>query len=151
MKHVIVLQGVSGSGKSTYARKLAEKARVARQRVAIVSADRYFERSGTYTFDPLKLSEAHGQCFRYFIEELGLGTDLIVVDNTNTTAVEMAPYMLAASAYQYTAEVQRVVCDPAVAAARNLHGVPATTVVRMAGSLASDVLPPWWAFSKVVV
>ena len=71
----------------------------------IVGADDFFEGSEGYRFDKTKLAEAHGQCFRRFIDFLDVDVDLVIVDNTNTTTEEIAPYMLGASAYGYEAEV----------------------------------------------
>lgn len=151
MKRVIVLQGVSGSGKSTYGRKIAAEFRANGLTVEIVSADDYFVRfgGGTYAFNPSHLPKAHGECFRHFMQTVGAqAADVVIVDNTNTTAVEAAPYMAGAQAFEYEAEIHRIVCDPEVAAARNLHGVPAGAVKAMASRIASEKLPPWW---KLVV
>lgn len=146
MGKVIVMRGISGSGKSTVARDLAKGEAGA----VIVSADHYFERpDGSYDFDPAKLSEAHGQCFRLFIEALQAGVAMVVCDNTNTSASEASPYMLAAQAYGYDASVVEVHCDPKVAAARNSHGTPEHVVERMADRMARESLPPWWNVVKV--
>jgi predicted kinase len=155
---VVVLQGVSGAGKSTYARTLTEAARAQGLHAAMVSADDYFVRlgSGTYTFVASKLQEAHAACFREFILHLSSAmdanpgcVDLIVVDNTNTTVHELSPYMLAAQAFGFEAEVHRIGCDPAIAAARNLHGVPTQSVRAMAERMARERLPARWAVREV--
>ena len=93
---IIVLQGVSGSGKSTAAKAAAQGFRVAGRSVAIVSADDYFMRvhvdgSTSYEFDPSKLGEAHASCFRRYLDALQTGVDVIFVDNTSTTTMEVAP------------------------------------------------------------
>lgn len=149
MKRVIILQGVSGSGKTTYARKLCRDFK-SDAATLIVSADHYFtDEMGRYRFNLSKIDQAHGQCFRQFIEAVQLGVvDLVIVDNTNTRVAEIAPYMLSATSYGYAAEIHRLVCQPDVAAARGVHRVPATTVVRMAGRIASEKIPPVW---KLVV
>lgn len=146
-KTVIVLRGVSGAGKSTAARELVRRADEYMS-VRVVSADHYFEKSGTYKFDPTKLGEAHAECFNSFIECLRpVGntepTDLVIVDNTNTSATEIAPYMLGAAAFGYAAQVVQVLVSSEVAAARNVHGVPLTGVMNQAKNMA-QTLPPWW-------
>lgn len=155
---VVVLQGVSGAGKSTYGRTLTEAARAEGLHAVMVSADDYFLQlgGGTYAFDPSKLQEAHATCFREFIRYLQSETDadtrrvdLIVVDNTNTTPHEVSPYMLAAQAFGFEAAVHRVLCDPAVAAARNLHGVPTPSVRAMADRITRERLPARWAVREV--
>ena len=150
-RRVVVLQGVSGSGKTTYGRRLAEEARESGFASRIVSADSYFEKlgGGTYKFDFTKLGEAHGECFRAFLDAVGIGIEFVIVDNTCTRVIEIAPYMLAAQAFGYEAEVHRVVCDPKVASARNLHDVPLGSVIAMDARIASEKLPPWWKLTEV--
>lgn len=79
---VIILCGVSGSGKSTIAKEIGSG--------YVVSADDFFMASGEYKFDPTMLPAAHGQCLRDFVGCLQYGCDTIVVDNTNTTMMEVA-------------------------------------------------------------
>jgi len=136
----IVLRGIPGSGKSTFHKNRYPDADW------VSSADSYFMRSGTYRFDPTKLSEAHGECFRDFIYALERGDELVIVDNTSIDPLEIAPYMLAAQAYKYEAEVISLFIDPKIAGARNVHGVPQETVERVAKKMANSysALPPWW-------
>jgi tRNA uridine 5-carbamoylmethylation protein Kti12 len=143
MKTVIILQGVPGSGKTSFA---SERIAASHAQVKVVSADHFFERigGGKYAFDPMRLSEAHGECFREFIAALQGGVEMVIVDNTNTRVEEISPYVLGAQAYGYEFEVLRVLCDPKVAAARNQHGVPEGAVRAMADRIAKCNLPPWW-------
>lgn len=149
---VIILQGTSGSGKSTYAERLMH-AFVAQGggSAVIVSTDHFFTKTGTYQFDSNKLGEAHAACFRHFIEALQSGVKLVIVDNTNTRATEIAPYMLGAAAYGYTAVIHRLNCDPAVAAARTIHRVPTSIVTSMSRRIRSERLPPYWHVIDVAV
>lgn len=149
MRRVIILQGVSGSGKTTYARKLCRD--FEDDVPVIVSADHYFtDPEGRYRFNPSKLDQAHGQCFRRFIEAMQLGSaSLIIVDNTNAKVSDIAPYMQGAVAYGYSAEIHRMICPPDVAAARNIHNVPAAKVVHMAGRIARAEIPPFWKLIEV--
>lgn len=146
MKQVIVMQGIPGSGKSTH---IKERWWSPEGNVVVVSANHYFTElgGGTYAFDPSKLSEAHGKCFRNFIMALWTGKDVVIVDNTNTTTAEVAPYMAAAAAWGYEAEIRRIECDPEVAAARNIHGVSSAGVNAMAERLAAFQPMPWWKVS----
>jgi GTPase SAR1 family protein len=107
-RRVIILSGISGSGKSTLARKLCAQENEETEgqgQPAIVSADDYFTKGGVYTFDPSKLSEAHGECFFNFIGHMRHLSTLVVVDNTNTTEAEIAPYVLGAQAFDYKPEI----------------------------------------------
>lgn len=164
MKKVYILSGVSGSGKSTLVDRLVAAHQPMDKRETeghkpvhrVVSADHYFIEDGVYRFDPQKLSEAHGACFRGFIEALQAENDvahayadrLIVVDNTNTTTEEIAPYMLGAQAYGYEAEVRTLMCrsedDVKVCAGRNAHGASFDTVLAQHRRILARRFPPWW-------
>jgi tRNA uridine 5-carbamoylmethylation protein Kti12 len=150
-RQVIVLSGASGSGKSVLARRLASEARTAGVDVVTVSADdAFFAPDGTYKWDGDKLGEAHDECFRNFLKALvTLPEGLVLVDNTNTTAADIAPYMRAASAFAWTAKVVRIMVDPKVAAARNGGRAPAKIVEEQAGNMNYQRLPSWWFVETV--
>lgn len=137
---VTILRGISGSGKSTYAKENYPED-------SIVSADDFFMVDGEYRFDPEDLSLAHASCFSDAITRLETCRD-VVIDNTNTSVWEISPYVLLAQAYEAQIEIIRVDCDPAVAAARNTHGVPLSTVFAMAARM--ETLLPFWPAEKVV-
>ena len=143
---VMVLQGVSGSGKSTFARLPRGV------KTVVVSADDYFMKGGVYRFDPSKLSDAHGSCLKRFVETLQAYYNievLVIVDNTSTTIAELAPYMACAGAWKHEAKVIRFDVDPVIAAGRNVHGVSAATVVSQLSRIQSERLPPWWEVEVV--
>jgi predicted kinase len=142
MTKVVLMSGVSGSGKSTYARKLGG---------VVCSADEFFEKSGKYVFDPSLLREAHGACLRKFTEALLRGDSLIVVDNTNTTVVELAPYVALSQAYGAKCELVTILCDIRVAAARNTHGVPFGVIERMDTAIRDRKLPLFWDIEKLTL
>jgi predicted kinase len=146
MKKITVLRGQPGSGKSTWAKQN-------RPHIPVCSADHFFcgdgENPHEYRFDFRKLGEAHGACLQKFIKLTSLGCD-VVVDNTNTTAVEMAPYVAWGLALGFEVEIIRLECSSDIAAARNIHGVPAGSVYRMKTTLDSEVLPPFWPKEVVV-
>lgn len=68
----------------------------------------------------------------------------VVVDNTNTTVAEIAPYAALALAYGHELEIVTLDCDPAIGAKRNTHGVPLAACNAMHLRLADRQLPPWW-------
>jgi len=150
---VTILCGVSGSGKSTYIENHLPDA-------SVVSADNFFMRDdGDYLFDPTRLGEAHGTCLRQFV--MFLTADLwdpdhyepknLVVDNTNTTVMEVAPYAQLAIAYGYELEIIILEAEPGMAHSRNTHGVPLTGVMGQHDRLVklAESLPPWWPTRKV--
>lgn len=160
-RHALVLRGVSGAGKSTLAQFIYNALEGVPH---IVSADTYFMQEGVYRFDPAKLSDAHAACLREFTREVqsypswnvrdlvtavdpsGPSHQVVIVDNTNTTVAEAAPYMALAAAYGWTPMLVDIEADPRKAAARNVHGVSAETVDAQFMRLthAAAALPPYW-------
>lgn len=135
-KKLKIMRGISGSGKSTYTRKNFPGA-------LVCSADQEFiGPDGVYIFDPKKLGEAHLGCWRKTHEALMRGEELVVVDNTNTQLWEMSPYVQMGNALGYEVEIIRMDTPAHVAAARNVHGVPADKVRAMADRF-QKVLPHW--------
>jgi len=138
MKEVIVLRGLPGAGKSTLANQLIAEASVEGRTVSIFSADKFFVGpNGIYRFDRTQLGAAHGRCLRHYarklswLETASAGPQTIIVDNTNTTVSEILPYVKLAQAFSLSFEVVTISCDPALAAARNIHGVPGAKVQEM--------------------
>lgn len=106
MGKVIILRGISCSGKTTLARQLRS---VHEGAVHIFSADDYFlDDSGHYNFRASQLSEAHSLCLYRFLNAVRSSdpTDLIIVDNTNLQVFEVAPYYAGAEALNRDAEVE---------------------------------------------
>ncbi len=134
---VVVLVGASGAGKSTYARAYVD------QDYIVCSADHAFVVDGIYKFAANRLSEAHGMCFRQAIESLLAGRS-VVVDNTNTTTEEIAPYILLAQSMG--AECVVIHVPGPVDLARNVHGVPVSTVQAQLTRIARTLgrWPKWW-------
>jgi predicted kinase len=154
MSNVIILQGIPGSGKSTFAKSLASIVQALKinvwQReycadrdgdVIVVSADHFFtDDEGVYNFDPKRIGDAHAACLRKFTSKVLSERDLtIVVDNTNITNVEMAPYATLAAAFGHTCEIHTFHADPQTAFERCTHGVPKAVIQRMADSLETPL------------
>lgn len=138
--NIVILQGVSGAGKSTYANRLLGESPDG----AIVSADDYFVVGERYQFDPSKLGEAHASCLRRFMVLTAMRKSPIIVDNTNARVDEIAPYYAIGEACGYRVEVVRVECDPLMAAARGLHGVSARKNVQVYSTMMRQDYPRRW-------
>lgn len=145
---VVILCGASGSGKSTWASTNHPDA-------IVVSSDHYFiGGDGVYRFDPSKLGAAFGACHRAFTEYVQTKTaPVVVVDNTNTTLVEIAPFVAVARAYGIEPEIRVWHTWPVAGTPeyektmrRNTHGVPVGTVTAMRASLINAInnWPPFW-------
>lgn len=149
---VILMSGIAGSGKSTFVKKMQRESD--EDTFLICSADHYFQKNNDgkfdadadYVFDRSKLGKAHGECLHFFTEEIvkNKSHNVIIVDNTNTTSLELAPYVLLSSAYNLPVEIITINCDPHVAAERNTHGVSYTTCSVMAASLNNRIIPAYW-------
>jgi hypothetical protein len=139
---VVILSGIPGSGKSTYAASLG---------ATICSADDYMiDWHGKYHFDAANLGRCHALCMRHFVNHcVTWKSSLIVVDNTNLAAAEISPYALVATAFDYSVEIHRIYCDPSVAFARQTHGVPKAAHDRMAAAFAKHDVMPWWNVVEV--
>ncbi|XP_069130477.1 serine-rich adhesin for platelets-like isoform X2 [Argopecten irradians] len=131
-KCFVMLRGLPGSGKSTLARNLqhaGEKPGV------ILSSDDYFVQDGIYKFEPHLLSEAHEWNRLRTIQNLHNGCTPIIVDNTNTQAWEMKPYVKQAQKFGY--DIYFLEPDtlwrfqPKELARRNTHGVPIKKIQMM--------------------
>lgn len=136
---VIIMCGIPGSGKSTYIEKNCLRAITA-------SADSYFAANGG--FNPAKLGLAHGKCLRDFIETIQdseFQHSDIVVDNTNTTTEEIAPYVALALAYGLEVEVIVLVGSVEIAHKRNVHGVSLQTCQAMHERIRAMVFPRHWS------
>lgn len=139
---VVILQGISGSGKSTYAKQLSR-----REPNAVCSADDYFmKRDGSYDWKPELLGKAHASCFaKYLMHFTRVAFDTIVVDNTNLNPVDVSPYVMAANAYTVPWKIVQVGCDPNLAAERCVHGLPRSKVMKQYDRLQNFFAPKdWW-------
>jgi predicted kinase len=98
-KKLYILQGITGSGKTTKAHTLTDSA-------YICEADQYWLNcAGDYLFVPSKLGCAHKWCqdkVRRFMSE---DIKTIVCSNTNLTPKERKPYIDLAKEYDYDVEL----------------------------------------------
>ena len=127
-KILILVRGIPGSGKSTFANLIWNS-------YAICEADKFFyDKDGNYNFDPSKLKQAHEWCQneveikmqdnernpQYYPE--------IVVSNTFTQEWEMKAYFDLASKYDY--KVFSIIVENRHGG-KNLHSVPDDTLKKM--------------------
>jgi len=122
---VIILCAFPGVGKSTLAKSLGGLVCSAdeTQRENARSKGLDYDNGGE-GFDGSLVPKSHPICFRKFSDALLASTPLVIVDNTNLSASEIAPYVLAAQAYGYDYRVIRLDVNPEAAFARQVHGVP---------------------------
>jgi NEDD4-binding protein 2 len=128
MRTLILLRGLPGSGKSTFANYMFSN--------NIFEADQYFyNEEGKYNFDASKLYEAHKWCqlrvehaMEDNLESGGVYFSEIVVSNTSTTEKELEPYLELAKKYDY--QVVSLIVENRHSGVSK-HNVPAETIEKM--------------------
>ena len=140
---ILLMRGLPGCGKSTWVAKRPEPK-------IVCSADDALITDGVYKHDPIKVAEGHDACLNKYVDCLrGIlvppkGEPYeVIVDNTNTGALELAPYVQLAIAHKIPYEIVYVLCSVELSLKRNTHSVPALTILNMSHNL-TERLPPWW-------
>lgn len=156
--NVVIMSGSSGSGKGTYIKEIYGPEG---DSVKVVSADNFFMKNGLYKFDPGKLGLAHADCLRQFTKTMvdfynGASTyvgkgkiETLIVDNTNTTTEEIAPYYSVGAAFNADRiSLVTLHCSPKIASERNLHGVGHDACMAMSARLAKRQIPRFWRIQE---
>jgi NEDD4-binding protein 2 len=112
MKELILVRGISGAGKSTFAKLLGGKH---------IEADMFFMKDGKYQFDFTKLKDAHRWCNTIVGGWMSDGEERIVVSNTFTQEWEMKDYYDWAKDFDY--KVFSIIVENRHGGI-NEHGVP---------------------------
>jgi predicted kinase len=101
MKHLIIIRGLPGAGKTTLAKLLAE------DKYPVFSIDDYFTNSetGTYHFDFSKNHLAYKACEQSVEQAMQCHAIKIFVHNVFSYKWEMEPYFALAQKYNYTVHV----------------------------------------------
>jgi predicted kinase len=116
MKKLILLRGLPGNGKSTFAKSLVNKDYCHKE------TDMYFvDGDGNYKFEPSKIKDAHAWCKEEVEFLMKYEHSPIVVSNTFTQEWEMNDY------YKMAEELGYMVFSIIVEnrhGGKNIHGVP---------------------------
>jgi 2',3'-cyclic-nucleotide 3'-phosphodiesterase len=139
IKRAVIMRGLPGSGKTTLAKSLARHYGGA----LIFNADAYHTVDGEYRYDPAKAGWAHSECLRMFTLSVSAGSEVVIVDNTNTSGLQIAPYVRVAEAFGYEVSIIEMGCSILDSIERNTHDVPEETICRMAMHLSRG-LPEGW-------
>jgi hypothetical protein len=114
----------------------------------VISAEDYLSPNERYSFDFKNIGKLHEQCFKQFIFAMQAEFNIIFVDNTNTTSVEIAPYVLAAGAFGYTHNIITFRCrdiqDVNLLTSRNRHSVDFNEIFAQHNRICDRLLMPWW-------
>jgi predicted kinase len=124
-KILYIVRGVSGAGKSTFAKTISP---------IVVEADQYFtDDKGNYIFDGSKIKLAHEYCRTQteawmITEDDQINTSKVAVSNTFTQEWEMEPYFELAKKYGY--KVFTVIVENRHGGV-NQHNVPEDKIEQM--------------------
>jgi hypothetical protein len=116
-----LIRGISGSGKTTYAKQLMKQD----PSLSHYEADMFFYKNGDYVFNPALLKDAHLWCKNKTEEDLSNGKS-VIVSNTFTQKWEIDPYIQLGK--KYGAEI---IIKKATGNYQNVHGVPPEALERM--------------------
>ena len=98
IKELILLRGISGSGKSTIAKKYVGNG-------VVFSTDDFFMMDGKYFFDPKKLGLNHKKNQERTEIAMRQGISPVIIDNTNFETWEMKIYVDLADKFGYSIKI----------------------------------------------
>ena len=131
MATLYIIRGCSGSGKSTFAKTLADALKI-----NYYEADMFAQNEeGEYIFDVSKLGYYHSACQHAVLSELANGWD-VIVSNTSTTEKDLKPYL--AVAKEFNAKVICLVAEHRHDGV-NVHDVPEETLARQEQRLRGSI------------
>ncbi len=132
MKNLILIRGLPGAGKTTFAEMLYSFTDP-NVPIGVFASDDYFtDEEGNYNFDANRLKQAHEQCQNNtlnFIKSYSKEEEVIVlVHNTFTTESEMTFYLNLAVEYGY--RVTTLIVENREGR-KSVHNVPEFTLQKM--------------------
>ncbi|KAM9388344.1 uncharacterized protein LRP34_013742 [Phaethornis superciliosus] len=130
-KRLLILRGLPGSGKSTLSRTLLGQSCDG----IVLSTDDYFRQQDGYTYNVAHLGDAHDWNQKRAKQAMEQGKSPVIIDNTNTQAWEMKPYVQVALEKGYRVEFHEPDTwwkfDPEELEKRNKHGVTREKIAQM--------------------
>ncbi len=118
MANLVLVRGLPGSGKSTFAKQNYPS-------YNHYEADMYFVKDGVYTYNPEKIRDAHEWCQAKTLISLRRD-ESVVVSNTFTRLWEMTPYLMMIDKFGDNCEVFTMRGNY-----QNIHGVPDSVLEQM--------------------
>ena len=122
---LVIVRGIPGSGKSTFAEYCVKKLAEANITAAHCESDDYWMHNGVYKFDARFLHRAHEWCFKKVFESFK-NNKIVFVTNTFTQMKELNPYLKEAAQHGLKVTVVRMANE-----FQNQHEVPELTLEAM--------------------
>jgi len=152
---VVVLRGIAGAGKTTYADALCRAADAHRIPSYAFTADvqTYTQPDGVVRARKYDLHNAHAKCLREFTvflvdraQQAHEGSALMIVDNSSIHNEEVAPYASLAKAFGAELHLVALRCDPYAALARATATHPEEETLVRSVKLLKEIqfAPVWW-------
>lgn len=127
---LLIIRGLPGSGKSTFAKGMIER----NVYDVMFEADDFFtDASGNYQYDASKIKDAHKQCFANVEQALKDGKR-VIVSNTFTRLWEMEPYVNLAKQMGLSVSITTCTGDFG-----NVHNVSDDMIQRMKDRFEYDI------------
>lgn len=124
LKSLIILRGLPGSGKSTFADVLSENGKY-----PVFSIDSFFtNENGDYNFVHTENHLAYKACESNTEQQLKQGVEKVIVDNTFTIEWELEPYLKLAKEYNYRVFVMTMENRHD---GKNIHQIPEEQIEKM--------------------
>lgn len=127
-KIMVLLRGLPGSGKTVLATTLLQHGLGTVNRDEFIfSTDDFFNKGGSYRYNPNEIQEAHTWNQRRAFSNARKGVSPIIIDNTNLEIWEMKVYCTMGVQFGYIIEIVEVstpwALNPGVLSNKNTHGV----------------------------
>lgn len=146
MQKLVIIRGLPGSGKSTFAKKYIKDYQLEKWKeekpidtnlnypYVYLSADDYFTTGNQYLWDSFSLQYAHQRCAGLCNSAMEKQIPLIIIDNTNIVYSQYKPYLEMAEMYLYDIEIHSLYTSGLTAkelAKKNNHGVTEEKIQEM--------------------
>lgn len=134
-KHIVIVRGIPGSGKSTLVNNLCNFLVDESIDHAVVELDNFFTKNGEYKFVSSLFLDAHAYMWEECLKFAKKSMPIIIIDDVNLKYRHAIPFFLIAQMYGYS--ILKVEPQPLkrfdvdISHERNVHDVPKETIHTM--------------------